>query len=125
MRNTENKDKGRNAGGNFLNYILDQLSDVENFRFKKIFGGIDFYRNGYHFGTIRGGKFLLQADPECGQVSPPRTHFGEDSDTFDDTIFFEVPEDIIANKSILKSWAERAYQSAKKRLLIKQIKLLV
>ena len=38
MRNTENKDKGRNAGGNFLNYILDQLSDVENFRFKKIFG---------------------------------------------------------------------------------------
>lgn len=125
MKNIKTKDNKQSTGANFLNYILDQLSDFENFRFKKIFGGIDFYRNGYHFGTIRGGKFLLQADPACGQVSSPKPHFGEDSDTFDDTVFYEVPEDIIANKSILKTWTERAYQSAQKRLLIKQIKLLV
>ena len=102
--------------GNFLNFILDQLSEVENFTFKKFFGGIDFYKEGYQFGTIRGGKFLLQIDPACNYVPPPRPHYGEDMASFDGSQFFEVPNEILANKSVLSQWVERAFQAAIKKL---------
>ena len=116
MRKASKNDGDRFTGGNFLNYMLDQLSELENFTFKKIFGGIDFYRDGYQFGTIRRGKFLLQADPACSQMSPSRPHFGEDKDTFDDTQFFEVPEEIIANKSILKKMGRTSFLVCQKEI---------
>ena len=34
---------------NLLNYILNQLADLEDFTFRKMFGGIGFYKEGPPF----------------------------------------------------------------------------
>ena len=89
---------------NYLNYILDQLSELENFTFRKMIGGIGFFRDELMFGAIIGGKLRFRAPAACaekhGAVSYLLNEWAKQS--------CEVPEGVIENKVVLKSWAERS-----------------
>ncbi|MCO6479310.1 MAG: TfoX/Sxy family protein [Phaeodactylibacter sp.] len=89
---------------NYLNYILDQLSELENFTFRKMIGGVGFFRDELMFGAIIGGKLRFWAPKACaekhGATSYFLTEWAKQS--------CEVPESVAGNKTVLKSWAERS-----------------
>ena len=100
---------------NYLNFILDQLSELEDFTFKKMFGGVGFFKDGKMFAGIMGGKFCLkadettQADFEAYGMEP----YGNKSKG-KGMPYWEVPAEILEDKSKLKTWAERAHAVAMK-----------
>ncbi len=90
-------------GGNLLNFILDQLSDIEGVTFRKSFGGIQFLRNDVIFGRIQGGKFKLQAESTCGSSTNPDVEV-EIQQNGQPIYLCEVPEPILEDKSQLQQW---------------------
>ncbi len=90
---------------NYLNFILSQLSELEGFTFRKMFGGIGFYSGeGLMFGAILGGKFRLRAPEACAGQHKGTSYVMEELARQ----YCEVPEEVIDNKNILKDWAEKA-----------------
>jgi len=89
---------------NYLNYILDQFSDLENITFRKMIGGIGFFYEDLMFGAIIGGKLRFQAPASCADKQ------GTASFILDEWArqSREVPESVIENKILLKGWAEKA-----------------
>ena len=96
---------------NYLNYVLTQLSDIDNVTLKKMFGGIGFFRDGFLFGTISGGKFRLKAPAECSPC--PQEELSQFAPVFSQN-FCEVPEEVLEDKVQLKFWAEKAVEAARK-----------
>lgn len=100
---------------NYLNFILDQLSDLEDFTFKKMFGGVGFFKDGKMFGAIMGGTFRLKAD-ETSQADfeaydmEPFYYKGKPTSM----PYWEVPAEILEDRQLLKQWAEKAHQIAMK-----------
>lgn len=101
------------TSGNYLHFVLDQLSDLEDFTFKKMFGGIGFFKNGKMFGTIVKGAFRLKTDAttqkdfEAKGIKPD-----ESSQNSVAISFWEVPTEVLHDKNQLKIWVEKAYQVA-------------
>jgi len=54
---------------NYLNYILDQLQDLDGITIQKQMGGVRFFRYGQVFGAISGGRFRLRK-ASCGEPGP-------------------------------------------------------
>jgi TfoX/Sxy family transcriptional regulator of competence genes len=42
---------------NYLNFVIDQLSEFGDFEHKKMFGGIGFFKDGKMFAGIMKGNF--------------------------------------------------------------------
>ena len=97
----------------FLNYILDQLSEVEGVTSKRMFGGVGVFRDGRMFGMIAGDTFRLkvdkhnQADYEARGMQPLFMKNKKKG-----MPYWEVPADVLEDKTQLKAWAEKAYQAA-------------
>ena len=107
------KDGREVFGGNFLNYVLDQLSDMDNFTFKKMLGGIGFYRNDLLFGAISGGKFRLKTAHKCeGEQAPSPAANRYSFNQLREELFCIVPTEVLRNKTILTQWANMAYEAA-------------
>ncbi|MEN0002505.1 MAG: TfoX/Sxy family protein [Bacteroidota bacterium] len=105
-----------NFKGNFLNFLLDQLADIDQLSFKKMLGGIGFYRDGLLFGVISGGKLRLRLVGKKEQCE--HTTNGEieiSTHGSDDTPYCAVPEDVLHDKSTLLEWAQIAYSDAKEK----------
>ena len=103
------------SGGNFLNYILDQLSDLENFTFKKMIGGVGFYRDNLMFGAISGGKFRLKSAHKCdGESIKAPTSNPYSMYQLREELYCIVPTNVLKDKILLLQWAEMAYQAALK-----------
>ncbi len=88
---------------NYLNYILDQLSELENITFRKMVGGVGFFYEELMFGAIIGGKLRFQVPASCADKQG--TSFLLDEWARQSR---EVPESVIENKILLKAWAEKA-----------------
>lgn len=96
---------------NYLNYVLTQLSELDNVTLKKMFGGIVFFREDTLFAAITGGKFRLKAPAQC-EPCPDET-----SAQFSPVLganFCEVPAEILEDKYQLTVWAEKAVEAARK-----------
>ena len=111
--NRELKNRRHPNQENFLNYILTQLADLEDFTFRKMFGGIGFYKEGLLFGAITGGKFRLKHS-KCASKQAYEDCKASANSSFipDGELFCEVPEGVLENKSLLKSWVEKAWWAA-------------
>lgn len=101
-------------GNNYFNFILDQLADFEGLTFKKMFGAISFYIDEVMVGAVIGGRFRLRmpecTEQVCGEIHSAR-YFKEIMQ--DDTLFCEVPDDVIAHRGKLKEWVQRSYEIAR------------
>ena len=47
---------------NYLAYIEQQLSDFPDWKARKMFGGVGFFRAEAMFGVIKNGIFMLRSD---------------------------------------------------------------
>ncbi len=101
----------------YLDYLLEQLPEVEDFTYKKMFGGIGFFRNDAMWGAIMsdGDTFRLKVD-EANQAafeavgsSPFEMEMRGKPHTMP---YWTVPEHIVADKSKLAEWVEGAVEVA-------------
>ncbi len=97
----------------YLNYIVDQLSEFGDFQHKKMFGGIGFFREKIFFAGIMNGVFRLKADEtnipdyEAYDIGPWKIESRNMT-----MPYYEVPEEIISDKFKLAEWTEKAYEVA-------------
>ncbi|MCB9304672.1 MAG: TfoX/Sxy family protein [Lewinellaceae bacterium] len=95
---------------NYLNFILDQLSELDGFTIRKMMGGVGFFHDGIMFGSILGGKFRLRSancivEDHC-EGERGKYYFHEEM------AFCEVPDEILNDKMKLKGLAEQAYEDS-------------
>ena len=75
-----------------------------------MFGGVGYFKEGAMFGAIMNGIFRLKADEtnvndfisrgkDLHQVPGKKAKMP----------YYEVPTDILENKTLLKEWADKAY----------------
>ncbi len=97
----------------FLDFIIDQLAEFGKVEAKRMFGGIGFFHEGLMFGMIGGDTFRLKvdehnmADYEQRGMKP-----FESGKKKKGMPYWEVPADVIEDKSVLAAWAGKAYQAA-------------
>ena len=99
----------------YLNFIIDQLSEFGEFEHKKMFGGVGFFKEGKMFAGIMYGNFCLKVGDANRKDFEERGIRSYANDARKKTMpYLEVPADVLENKSILKEWADKAYQEALK-----------
>ncbi len=99
----------------YLNYIKDQLIEFGDIEVKKMFGGAGLYRDGVIFGIIGGGVFRLKADDtnqkdfEAKGMGPLRSEKMKNI-----MPYWEVPADILDNRTELAKWAAKSFKVAQR-----------
>ena len=106
----------RSQGENYLNFILNQLSDLEHITFKKVLGGVGFYREGQLFANISGGRFRLVMPPDCKSAKCPEAEVSASPSPYSQldlqgAQFCAVPNEVLHNKPLLLEWVEKTFQS--------------
>lgn len=94
-------------------HVSEQLSTFGEFETKKMFGGLGYFKEGRMFGVIMHGAFRLKGDDETAQ-DYAKYGFGKHKIPGKkmEMPYYEVPEEILANKKKLKAWADKAYTVA-------------
>lgn len=101
-------------GGAYLNYILDQLSDLEGLTFQKTVNGIRFFAKETEFGAIQGGKFKLKS----GQACPLRSAKEQQVIIQPNGVpiyTIEVPETTLADRSEMVNWVKKIVEANRKK----------
>lgn len=97
----------------YLDYICDQLSEFGEFQYKKMFGGVGFFRDKIFFAGIMDGVFRLKVNdtnrPDYEAYGMEAWGVKGRNMTMP---YYEVPEEILADKMKLAEWADKAYAVA-------------
>ena len=105
----------------YVDFIKTQLSVVEPWDIKRMFGGAGIFKEGVMFAMITGeNKFYLKVDaaikPEFETYGMKA--FGHDTNKKSKMPYYECPIEILEDEDLLKLWAERSFRialSAKKK----------
>lgn len=96
-----------------LAFLQEQLSDFGPFESKKMFGGVGFFREGIMFALLGKGVFHFRVDDENRGDYQARGMTGfMATEKKKGLPYFEVPVDILEDRSAMKTWASRAYEAA-------------
>lgn len=100
----------------YLEFVLEQLETFGDITYKKMFGGVGFYKEGIMFGGLMGGNFHLKVDDETRPEfeAAGMKSFFRNPKSKSKPKYFEVPVEIIEDRDALKIWASKAYEVAKK-----------
>jgi DNA transformation protein len=107
----------------YLDYILKQLSEVHDVTYKKMFGGIGFFRGDAMWGAIMNehDSFRLKVD-ENDQA--PYEEAGMEPFLMEKAgrtmPYWTVPKEVIEDKQKLTEWVETAAVSATHKKLKKK-----
>lgn len=97
----------------YLDYIIGQLSEFGDFQYKKMFGGIGFFRDKIFFAGIMNGVFRLKVDetnkPDYDAYGIGPWKIESRNMTMP---YYEVPEEIVSDKVKLAEWTEKAFEVA-------------
>jgi len=102
----------------YLEFVLEQLSEFDEshdveLTTKKMFGGIGFFCDGLMFGMVGSGKFRLKVDEHNQQEYIDRgIEAFMSSKKKKGMPYYEVPVDILEDKSALAEWATKSYEAA-------------
>ena len=97
----------------YLQFIIEQLSDIQEVTHKKMFGGVGFFKEGKMFAGIMYGTFCLKVNDSnrpdfeaagMKQFNPKKKGKGMP--------YFEVPPDVLEDKEELTKWAMRSIEIA-------------
>ena len=97
----------------FVQFVLDQLSGLEDLRCRPMFGGHGLYRGEVFFGILHRGNLYFKTDEktrpdyEARGMGPFRPNPRQTLKSY-----YEVPADVLENAKELKAWARRALASA-------------
>lgn len=97
----------------FLNYIIDQLTEFGEVEVKNMFGGAGLFHQGLMFGKIGGDTFRLKVDAHNEQDYEDRgmkPYYSEKKKK--GMPYWEVPIEVIEDKQKLASWATKSYEAA-------------
>ena len=98
------------ASENFKEYVLDQLRELESVTIKKMFGGYGIYADGLIFGLIADDILYFKVDDsnrsdyELAGTGPFKPF--EDKPML--MPYYEVPVDILEDRTSLAGWSLKA-----------------
>lgn len=98
----------------YIEYALDQLSDLGEVTYKKMFGGVGLYHLGKFFALIADDVLYFKVDDdnrgdfEANGMEPFKP-FADKPQTMQ---YYEVPIDILESREKLRTWAQKAYAAA-------------
>ena len=97
----------------YLNFVIDQLSEFGDFEHKKMFGGVGFFKEGKMFAGIMKGNFCLKVGESNQKDFEDRGMQAYVNDSKKKGMpYWEVPADVLEDKSQLKEWAEKSFREA-------------
>jgi DNA transformation protein and related proteins len=97
-------------------FVLEQLQEAGSIVAKRMFGGIGLYLEGTFFGLIDDDVLYFKVDdstrPDFERLgSRPFRPFGDDSYSMQ---YYEVPADVLEDRSSLKQWTGNAVAVARR-----------
>jgi DNA transformation protein and related proteins len=103
----------------FVDYVIDQLSDWGEVSARKMFGGAGLYREGVMFGLIADDVAYLKADDSNRKdfVRAGTSPFKPFTNKVKTIImpYYEIPADVLENPTVLAEWAQRSFDIARKK----------
>lgn len=97
----------------YLNLVLDQLSNFGEIETKRMFGGVGLFHNGLMFGKIGGDTFRLKVDEHNKKEYEDRGMKPFYSKNKKKGMpYWEVPIEIFEDKEVLNEWATKSYKAA-------------
>lgn len=100
----------------YKTYVLDQLHIIGRVTAKAMFGGIGLYQGGTFFGLMDDDALYFKVDEStradfvqagCRPFRP----YGEGSYSMQ---YYEVPAEVLEDRSALSEWAQKAVAVAKR-----------
>jgi DNA transformation protein len=106
----------------YRTYVLEQLQIIGAVTAKPMFGGIGLYRAGSFFGLMDDDALYFKVDDSTrgdfeGAGCQPFRPYGEGSYSMQ---YYEVPADVLEDRSVLREWAEKAVAVARKSATAKK-----
>ena len=100
----------------YLEFILEQFSEFGEVSYKKMFGGVGFYKQEIMFGGIMGGTLHFKVDDTTrpNYLTAGMSSFFEHEKNKGKAKYYEVPIDVIEDRTNLALWANQAVEVAKK-----------
>jgi DNA transformation protein len=103
-------------------FILEQLRDAGVISARRMFGGIGLYLEGTFFGLIDDDALYFKVDDTTRldferSGSRPFRPYGEDSYSMQ---YYEVPADVLEDRSSLKEWTGKAVAVARRSATAKK-----
>ena len=100
----------------FLEYVLDQLSGVENLLSRPMFGGVGLYAGTVFFGIVYHDILYLKVDDRTRADyeragMKPFTPYAPRTTTMQ---YYEVPAGVLENGDDLTAWAQKAIAAAER-----------
>ena len=93
----------------FRDFVLEQLSALENLRYKRMFGGYGLYSGETFFGIVSDGRLYFKTHPDtlpdflefdAAVFAPSKKQILKN--------YREVPVDILEDAVQLTTWAQKA-----------------
>jgi len=97
----------------YLQFVMDQLSDFGDIHSKKMFGGAGIYHDSLMFALVGNNGLYLKVDEtnqEAFEAYGMRAFMS--SEKKKGLPYWEVPLEILEDKTSLAKWAEKAFQVA-------------
>jgi DNA transformation protein len=100
----------------FKDFIVDQLSDLEDLECRAMFGGYGLYQDDIFFGILYKGRLYFKTD-ETTVASYKKLGMKVFRPNAKQTLknYYEVPVDILEDHDQLTDWAQKAIRSQTKR----------
>ena len=94
----------------YLNYVLDQLSEFDGVETKRMFGGVGLFKEGRMFGKIGGDTLRLKVDSsnqQAYEAKGMKPYYSEKKKK--GMPYWEVPLDVLEDKKELAKWASQSF----------------
>ena len=99
----------------YLAFVNDQLTEVEGYYHKKMFGGVGYFVDDYMFGAIMDNVFRLKADEETAPRYAAHDCGPHEIKSRNMTMpYYEVPQHVLEDRSALNDWVNEAIEVAKR-----------
>jgi len=100
----------------FLTFLLDQLSGIDEVTHKKMFGGVGFFKEGKMFAAIMDGKFSLKVnDTNRADFEERGMNQAIENKKGKGMQYYVVPVEVMEDKTLLKEWAQKSVNIALKK----------
>lgn len=110
------------ASQHFVDYALEQLSDVGIVTARRMFGGAGIYCQGVIFGLVADDVLYFKVDDrnrgdfEAAGMQPFKP-FADKASTMQ---YYEVPGEVLEAREQLRAWADKALAAARSKRRAKQ-----
>lgn len=101
----------------FRTYVLEQLSPVGAVTARAMFGGLGLYHQGVFFGLVDDDTLYLKVD-DANRGDYERAGMGPFRPAADEgpsMSYWEVPGEVLDDRTALAGWAGRAIEAARRR----------